>query len=207
MIAGRERRRDDDKLARSVGGRLGHSLACVAEFDFLVRRRAAGDDGFARRIDVHDVEGGFEGRGLGSLGLFDGAGALAAGGCGDNRGAAGRDWRLRHGGGVGHNRNISGIRLKQFRMGPHHGARSGGHDHQSGGSDPNQRIPRRHAYSLSPLHIALSDHCDKSLSQCRHELPANPLSGYVSAAGVSSGSILRPSPCGRPARGGAFVSA
>ena len=70
MIARRERRRDDDKLARSVGGRLGHSLACVAQFDFLVRRRAAGDDRLARRIDVHNVEGGLEGRGLG-LGLVD----------------------------------------------------------------------------------------------------------------------------------------
>ena len=65
MVARRERRRDDDKLARSVGGRLGHSLACVAQFDFLVRRRAAGDDRFARGIDVHDVEGGLERRGLG----------------------------------------------------------------------------------------------------------------------------------------------
>ena len=51
--------------------------------------------------------------------------------------------RARHG-------EVSRIGLKEVRMGPYDGARSGGDDRQSGCSDPNQRVPRRHAYSLSP---------------------------------------------------------
>ena len=151
MVARRERRRDDDKLARGVGGRLGDGLAGVAQLDFPVRRRAAGDDRFARRIDVHHVEGGLERPRFGLGALSPGAGRSPAARLGQ-RAAGGTVGGLGStAGALATTRKIGRIRLKEFRIGPNHGARSGGHDRQSGCSDPNQRVPRRHACSLSPL--------------------------------------------------------
>ena len=91
VIARRQCRRDDDELARGVGRRLGDRLAGVAQLDPGVRLRPAGDDRFARRLDVHHVEGRLERRRRPprSRPRPPGAEALAAGGAVWTAGAAG----------------------------------------------------------------------------------------------------------------------
>ena len=170
MVARGERRRDDDELALGVGGRLGHSLAAVTQFNLLVRRRPAGDDRLAGRIDVHHVEGGPEGRGLGR-GLVGRSRSFCRGSrCRrrDNR-------RFRLDRSPGRKRNISRIRLKKIRISPDDGACACGHDHKGGCSDPNQRVPRRHSARFSPQHILPSGDCDKSLTPRWRLILANPL--------------------------------
>ena len=80
---------------------------------------------------------------------------------GERGGAGGTIGGLGSTGAPGHKRNIGGIRLKKIRISPNHGARSCGHDHKGGCSDPNQRVPRRHTSLAFPLNI----YCRAALRQ------------------------------------------
>ena len=90
MLAGRQRRRDDDELALGIGGRFGDGPAGVLEFDRGVWRRAPGDNRLPGRFDADHVErrflrGGWDGRRRGRCG-FAGAGVRRR----ENRGPARR---------------------------------------------------------------------------------------------------------------------
>ena len=91
MAAGAERGWQDDELPRVIGGGVADGLAVVAEFDPRAGRSASGDDGFAARLDPHDVEGGRRGRGRrrggGGLAALAWAAGAAAGELGAGVGA------------------------------------------------------------------------------------------------------------------------
>ena len=208
MIARRERRRDDDKLARGVGGRLGDGFAGVAQLDFRVRRRPAGDDRFARRIDVHDVERRLQARS--ARALSTGAGALAAGGAAGTAGGAG--------GTIG-GFDSAGARATS-------GMSAGFCSRNSGWVQTTAPAPATTtARAAAPTQTSVR--CDGMLAHSRpqhiaqreqlRQIPVAEPSfvvaefvqdpGHDSAAGVSSGAISPPLAPERPAPCGVFVSA
>ena len=76
--------------------------------------------------------------------LSAGAGALAGGSAGAAGGAGGTIGGLDSTGARAATGISAGFRLEKIRMGPNDRARARGHDRQSGCSDPNHHVPRRH---------------------------------------------------------------
>ena len=136
MLAGRQRRRDDDELALRIGGRFGDGPASVLEFDRGVRRCAPGDNRLPCRFDADNVErrclrGGWDGRRRGRR--------L----CRGRRGEGGRI------GGLPGDHDRSRVRPDEARMGQVNRACPYDCDRGPRGACPNCCCLRWHARSLS----------------------------------------------------------
>ena len=165
MVPRRERRRDDDKLAR-LRQRSPRRQSCPRRAVRLSRSAPRGRRSPPRLWDRRSQcrrraqaprfwVGGLIGRSRSAW-----------------RGAVGRDSRRGRKSRLAHlvrrererPRNRRDWARENPDGAPHHRARSGGYDRQGGCSDPNQRVPRRHADGLSLPHIAPSGECDKSIT-------------------------------------------